>query len=106
MRRDFVTLVAALMLVASCGGDEEPLAGTAGEGSPSSPSMSTSVAPSSTNTTMGTVADRVVCGQAFGAGLSTVECEDLSFDVAVPEVCLEGSCGLIVDIPGMLASLT
>lgn len=100
MRRGFVTLVAVLMLVASCGGDEEPLAGTAGEGSPSSPSTSTSVVTSPTSTTMRTVEDRAVCGQAFGAGLSTVECEDLSFDVAVPEICLEGSCGVIVDVPG------
>lgn len=38
------------MLVASCGGDEEPLAGTAEEGSPSSTSTSTSVVTSSTNT--------------------------------------------------------
>ena len=100
MRRGFVTLFAAMMLVASCGGDEEPLTGTAGDGSPSSNSTSTSVVSSSTNTTVGTIEDRVVCGQAFGAGLSTVECEELAFDVAVPEICLEGSCGVIVDVPG------
>jgi poly(3-hydroxybutyrate) depolymerase len=111
MRRGFLTLFAALMLVASCGGDEEPLEGTAGEGSPSSTSTSTSVATSSTTTstsvvtsstttTATAVEDRVVCGQGFGAGLSTVECEDLSFDVALPEICLEGSCGVIVDVPG------
>ena len=50
MRRVFVTLFAGLMLVASCGGDEEPLAGTPVEGSPSSTSTSTSVVTSSTNT--------------------------------------------------------
>ena len=50
MRRGFVTLFAALMLVASCGGDEEPPAGTAEEGSPSSTSTSTSVVTSSINT--------------------------------------------------------
>lgn len=75
MRWGFVILFAALTLVASCGGDEEPLTG-------------------------GTVEDRVVCGQALAAGLSTVECEGLPFDVAVPEICLEGSCGVIVDVPG------
>ncbi len=102
MRLGFVTLFAALMLVGSCGGDEESLAGTAGEESPPSTSTSTSVATSLTSTTAAAVEDRVVCGQAFGAGLSTVECEELSFDVAVPEVCLEGSCGVIVDVPGGL----
>ena len=40
------------------------------------------------------------CVLAFGAGLSTVECEGLAFDVAVPENCIEGSCGVIVDVPG------
>jgi predicted esterase len=49
MRRSFVALVAALLLVASCGGDEEPLAGTAEEGSPSSTSTSTSGVTASTN---------------------------------------------------------
>ncbi len=47
MRRRFAILVAALMLVASCGGDAEPLAGTAEEGSPSSTSTGTSAVTSS-----------------------------------------------------------
>jgi poly(3-hydroxybutyrate) depolymerase len=41
-----------------------------------------------------------VCGRPFAAGRSTVECEGISFDVSLPETCLEGSCGVIVDIPG------
>ncbi len=110
MRRVLVTLFAALTLVASCGGDdEEPLAETAGEQPPASASTSssssttsssTTTVATSTTTTTAAVAAFVVCDQASNTGLSTVECEDLKFDVAVPEVCLEGSCGLIVDVPG------
>ncbi len=50
MRRDFATLFAAVMLAASCAGDEEPLAGTGEDGPPSSTPASISVATSSSDT--------------------------------------------------------
>jgi pimeloyl-ACP methyl ester carboxylesterase len=62
----------------------------------------TTVAPTTTiaPVTADAIGDRVVCGETLRAGLSTVECEAISFDVSVPAICLEGSCGVIVDIPG------
>ena len=92
MRRWFAFLL-MVAVVASCGGDGS--AGTAG-----SPAASASTVTSSTST----VEDHAECGVAFVAGLSTVECEGLSFDVAVPEICLEGSCGVIVDVPGAVGT--
>jgi pimeloyl-ACP methyl ester carboxylesterase len=54
--------------------------------------------------TAGTVEKPMVCGQTIGAGFSEAQCEDMVFDMALPETCLEGSCGLIVDIHGYSAS--
>jgi len=42
----------------------------------------------------------VVCDQELEAGFQRVGCEEMSFDVAVPDVCDERGCGLIVDVHG------
>ncbi len=41
-----------------------------------------------------------VCGQELTAGFQRIACEEMSFDVAVPEVCDEAGCGLIIDVHG------
>ena len=44
--------------------------------------------------------DSAVCGQELTAGFQRIACEEMSFDVAVPEVCDIAGCGLIIDVHG------
>lgn len=101
--------LAALVLVASlmaCAGSAPmvPSPPTVAPTRTVAPTMTLAPTPTVAPTTAGAVADRVVCGQRLGAGLSTVECETISFDISVPASCLEDSCGVIVDIPGGIES--
>jgi polyhydroxybutyrate depolymerase len=46
----------------------------------------------------------LACNGQLGTGYSRVDCEGISFDVSVPDVCFDGSCGLVVDVHGFTAS--
>lgn len=125
MRNPFHLLVVllALMLIAGCGSSDDAAtdpttdtsAATATTTAPvatvaapaTSTTEATAMATTSTTTipTGGlTVEKPMVCGQTIGAGFSAVRCEDMVFDVALPELCLGGSCGLIVDVHGYSGS--
>jgi poly(3-hydroxybutyrate) depolymerase len=41
-----------------------------------------------------------VCGEPVESGLNTIECDGIAFDVSIPEVCLDESCGVIIDVHG------
>ena len=86
----FLVIVLAL---AACGDDDTAVATTT--------SPTTTAAPAVTTTTTAVPAEeRFVCDQPLGAGFSQIQCEDMTFDIALPEECLKGSCGVIVDVHG------
>ncbi len=41
------------------------------------------------------------CIRDVSTGFRQIDCEELQFDVEVPEVCLERACGLIFDVHGL-----
>lgn len=101
MRRVVGLLGAVIVIGAACAGTEPAAAPTATPvpSSPADPPAEVTPAISATPAA-GATEGRVVCGQEVGAGDSTVTCEGISFDVSIPETCLAGSCGLIVDVAG------
>ncbi len=94
--RTVIAIIVVLALVAGGCGDDN-------SGEPQTTAAASTVQPT-TSTSVTDPAKVVVCGQTIGAGFSEVLCEDMSFDVALPERCFGGSCGLIVDIHGYSAS--
>jgi pimeloyl-ACP methyl ester carboxylesterase len=90
-RSDLLVLVVALaVVVASCSSDSADPATTTED----------STAPSATVV----VVPETVCGQELTAGFQRIDCEEMSFDVAVPEVCDGAGCGLIIDVHGYRAN--
>lgn len=96
VRRLVTSIVVLTMLVVACGGgDDGPAAETAAS------EATTSQATTSTPTTTTVAAtEPTVCGQPLATGFAQIPCEDMTFDVALPERCLSESCGLIVDVHG------
>ena len=100
-------LVLLILMAAGCG--------EATDGSTAAPTVTVSTTTAAASTLPETVAttattvlpasevapgERLVCGQPVGTRFSQVDCGGMVFDVAVPEICPEGSCGLIVDVHG------
>lgn len=84
-------------------------AGSCGSGDIEVPTTATSIVPPVTGpTTMATAPTTTepeteshdLCAQSLVAGSSQMECEGMSFDIGIPETCMEGGCGVIVDVHG------
>ena len=99
-RKLLISLFVVLGLIASACGAEttpEPTAAPAAT-TASETTTATVVSAQSADTTRDSPG--VVCGAELQPGFDVVNCEGMSFDVAIPDQCLEGGCGLIVDVHG------
>ena len=106
-----VTLVLVILFSGACSGDDadptqpDPVATLAATPTTQSgpTTASTMTEPTSTTRSQATTSLDVlgvVCEQDLVAGFQNIGCEEMSFDVALPGVCNEGGCGLIVDVHG------
>jgi pimeloyl-ACP methyl ester carboxylesterase len=95
----------AVTALAGCGGDDGATGSTvetsAADSGQDGEGTSLTPQPASGGDAIG-----VVCGQEQIAGYSQVPCEEMSFDIEIPDVCPEVGCGLIVDVHGYTGSGT
>jgi pimeloyl-ACP methyl ester carboxylesterase len=96
-------ILVAVTTLAACGGDDRAtgsaIATPAVDGSEDGEVTSDTSQPTNDGVVVG-----AVCGQDLTTGYSQVPCEEMSFDLAIPDACPEVGCGLIVDVHGYTGS--
>jgi hypothetical protein len=105
MRLKSLPLPFLLVVVAACSAGADDPAGISA--STSLPTTSTVKVPDSVAvSTTAAIDDRsvAVCDIDSASGFSQISCEDMSFDVGIPQVCPDIGCGLIVDVHGYTGS--